>query len=148
VIRKDTNTNQLYRTGLFPTFQLLNEAFGDQVVSAKLDGKFTAVNMQAYQNQKINYPRLIALVSSQTDGSLNVLLLNRASHMTRNVTFKSRYAYHPTQVRMLTAPNLDALNTMVFQSIQLVDGALPSDINQITVPPHCMMLLKLTRQSN
>lgn len=144
VVKKEGQIH--YRTGIFPTFQLLNKSLGNWVVALKLDGMQTALNMQAYHNQTQNYPTLVALAMTTHQGQLHLLLLNRSSHLVRKVSLKTQYQYRTIHASILSAPDLKSFNTASRAPITLADWPLPKTLNTLTIPSHSMILFKLERQ--
>jgi alpha-L-arabinofuranosidase len=146
VVKKDEQSQTLYRTGIFPTFQLLNESLGDNVVQLQLDGMQTALAMKDYRDQTQNYPTLVALAMTTHQGQLHLLLLNRSDHLLREIALQTEYHYRPSQARILSASSLDAFNTATENLITLQDWPLPQSLETLTIPNQSLVLLKLERQ--
>ena len=145
VVKKDGPAH--YRTGIFSTFQLLNQALGDFVVKLDLQGEQTAVDMQAYHGVTQNYPTLVALAMTTGDDGLNLLLLNRSGHLIRDVTLHTEKKYHTIEAKKLTASSLADFNTLNQQLIHLADMPLPTNLSRLIIDPYSMILLKLKKKN-
>ena len=134
----DEKAHKLYRTGIAETFKLLTSALGTKAVFTQVSGDFNIV-----------VPNDITLTASAMltkTGGMNIILVNRAPKLTRNISFRfpSGRGYRLVKSATLTAESLHSCNTAEKTEISVTEKAYGSSLTPLksfAMPPKSLVVL-------
>ncbi|MFH0790570.1 MAG: hypothetical protein V2A64_02965 [Candidatus Omnitrophota bacterium] len=138
LVYRDERTRLLYTTGIFDLFKILNQAYGESVVKTNISGDFTDLKKSDCT---------LTAVTMATKQGLNIILVNRAPLMKRDVSFEFRDKYMLLKEITLTAKDMDACNTLDRKEITVTSKDINSEenFNSYVVPAKSMLVLYLKK---
>lgn len=128
-------------TGLAQMYKIYQQHVGDRVVTSEIVGDSDYVDPLSF-GERVN-----VVTMAKDKRELNVIITNFTKYAEFPITFNFNNNYTLNSKTVFTAPNMESYVTGpetqdVF--ITDVDDTQINDFNSITVPPKCMMFLKLT----
>ena len=144
LIWQDKSRDRYYTTGPADMFKLFaGVPYGSDVVFTHMTGSGTD-----WQQKDSSFTS--AAVIADEGKSLYLLLNNRMADTSRDMSVHlvGSQEYTLAEKTILTAPNLDSINTLDDHPIQLSRTVCNEDkpFSGMSVPPRCLMLLKLKKR--
>ncbi|OGV38837.1 MAG: hypothetical protein A2020_12965 [Lentisphaerae bacterium GWF2_45_14] len=156
VVAKDAKSSKLYLSGIADLFILLNNAYCNEVVETKVEGKYTDLNaallpdyLRSIATNMHDAPPANFIACAMREGNkLNILIDNKSPITERHVRFKfKKNRYRLIKEHILTAKNyLDyntASNKKISNTVKNYDSK--DAFSDISIPAKSVVLLELEK---